>query len=488
MLIKVIYCVFCLRLSASIELSNYSFPKDFVFGVASSSYQIEGATYEDGKGENIWDYNLHRKPEIVFDGTNGDVACDSYHKWEEDISLIKNLGANFYRFSIAWPRILPSCNVGAKINKKGIEHYDKFINGLLSKGITPMVTMYHWDLPQCLEEMGGWMNASIVDDFLIYANILFEAYGDRVKHWITFNEPFQVCEYGYSGTEMAPFRNLTGVGGYNCSHHLLLAHGRTYRHYEKKFKPIQKGKVGFAVNSGWFEPKEDTEEDRRSSERVMQFSYGWYMHPVVLGNYPSVMIDRVDAISAEENYPVSRLPKFTKEEIDMLRGSFDFLGVNHYSTAQTKFSDNFHRPSFGYDCGVAPYTNPDWATSTTLPGLQMVPWGFRRLMKWIKDQYNNPPMYVTENGWATGAGLEDNERVRYITQYLSELLKAIHEDGCNVIGYAYWTILDNFEWLSGFSTKFGLVQVDFQASNRTRTPRKSYEVYKKIISSRKVIV
>ncbi|KAK9885203.1 hypothetical protein WA026_010708 [Henosepilachna vigintioctopunctata] len=470
----------------STELSSYNFPENFVFGVATAAYQIEGAFNEDGKTDSIWDYNLHKKPDWVIDQGNGDVACDSYHKWEEDIQLIANLGVDFYRFSIAWTRIFPSGYAGSKINDAGVIYYNKLIDGLLAKGITPMVTIYHWDLPQNLQRNGGWMNETIVDNYVFYARTLFELYGDRVKHWITFNEPFQICESGYSETDLAPFLNDSGVGGYICAHNLLISHGRAYREYERTFKQNQGGKVAITAHSFWFEPQGESDSDRAAAERAMQFWYGWFMHPVIKGNYPPIMIERIDEISQKEGFQKSRLPKFTEGQIEMIRGSFDFIGVNHYTTALASISNNFNEPSFYFDGGVNRTEDSNWVKSSTSTWLNKVPWGLRKLLNWIKQEYNNPPVLITENGWSSSTGLEDSRRVSYLNEYLSELLKAIHEDECNVIGYTHWSLLDNFEWLKGYTARFGLVEVDFNNPDRTRTPRKSYGVYQKIISSRKI--
>ncbi|KAK9883672.1 hypothetical protein WA026_001841 [Henosepilachna vigintioctopunctata] len=479
-----------LILTVHSELSSYSFPEDFAFGVSSSAYQIEGAAFEDGKGISIWDFSLHNNPDLVSDRSNGDVACDSYHKWKEDIQLLKNLGVNVYRFSISWPRIIPSGYKGSTINQKGVDFYSTFIDELLAENILPLVTIYHWDLPQNLQDKGGWLNETIIDDYLYFAETVIQLFGDRVKHWITFNEPFYICEYGYSEGSLAPFLNESGVGVYKCSHNLLIAHGRIYREYEKKYKTTQKGIMGIAINSGWFEPKEDNDSDREAAEQILLFSLGMHLHPVITGNYPAIMIERIDSISKAEGYTQSRLPKFTEKEKEMLRGSFDFIGLNHYSTALATFvdADFYNQPSFSYDSGVSATPNPSWESSIAQPGMQMVPEGLRKLLVWIKDRYQNPPVLITENGWATGEGLNDESRIRCINGYLSAVLKAIHEDGCRVIGYSHWSLLDNFEWLGGYRIRMGLVEVDFNNTERTRTPKKSYEVYKKIIDSRKLDV
>lgn len=221
-------------------LNSNSFPEDFLFGVATAAYQIEGAWNEDGKGENIWDTLTHDHPEYIQDNSTGDIACDSYHKVEEDIALIKNLGVDFYRFSLSWSRILPK-GYSYKVNKAGIAYYNKLIDGLIENGIEPMVTLYHWDLPKDFQDLGGWPNELIADYFEDYAKVAFDYFGDRVKYWITFNEPYNVCYQGYGDTKKAPALNMTGFADYLCTHTVLKAHARVYHLYNDTYKPTQKG-------------------------------------------------------------------------------------------------------------------------------------------------------------------------------------------------------------------------------------------------------
>ncbi|KAK9886206.1 hypothetical protein WA026_015724 [Henosepilachna vigintioctopunctata] len=342
------------------ELSQYSFPDNFQFGVSSSAYQIEGAWNEGGKGVSIWDHSLHSNPDYVLNKSNGDIACDSYHKWKEDIAMLKNLGVQFYRFSISWTRIIPLGYSGSKVNEEGVKYYNDLIDALLAEGIQPFVTIYHWDLPQTLENKGGWLNESIVEDFVYYAKTLFELYGDRVKRWITINEYLQICEYGYSSATLAPFLNLAGVGVYQCSHHALLAHGRVYRLYQNQFKASQKGEVGSVIQAFWCEPKTSSMDDQLAAEHYMQFNFGIYAHPIVYGNYPPIMMERIEALSDKQGFNKSRLPRFTEQQIEMIKGSFDFLGVNHYTTILCSFNDNLPQPSLDSDCGVEISQNSTW--------------------------------------------------------------------------------------------------------------------------------
>ncbi|KAL3286567.1 hypothetical protein HHI36_001068 [Cryptolaemus montrouzieri] len=489
---KMIFHLLIYNLILQIALSepnNYSFPENFIFGVATASYQIEGGWNEGGRTESTWDYQLHKNPDLIVDKSNGDVACDSYHKWKEDVQLIKNLGVNFYRFSISWSRILPQGFKGSEINQEGVTYYNDLIDELVSKGIEPYVTIFHWDTPQALESQGGWLNESIIDDYTYYARVLFTLYGDRVKTWITFNEFHQICEEGYGLAKKAPFENLTGVADYQCGHQALLAHSRAYRIYEQEFKPIQGGNVGVVIDSVYGAPKTDSELDKNAAELQMQFDFGWFFNPIVYGNYPQVMIDRIDELSKREGYNTSRLPKFSDNEIETMKGSFDFLGLNHYTTNLCTLigSNNFPNPSHARDCSVETSADPSWKPSAA-SWLWYVPWGMRDVLVWIKEHYNNPPVLITENGWATrGKRLNDTDRIEYIQNYLSEVLKAIYEDNCNVLGYTAWSLMDNFEWTRGYTEKFGLVHVDFNDPNRTRTPRQSYSFYQEIVRTRRLV-
>ncbi|KAK9886227.1 hypothetical protein WA026_015746 [Henosepilachna vigintioctopunctata] len=471
------------------DVSQRVFPEGFKFGVATAAYQIEGAWNEDGKSENIWDHATHENPEWIDGKTNADVTCDSYHKFKEDVKLMKDLGVNFYRFSISWTRVLPDAVEGSKLNEKGVAYYNNLIDELIANGIEPYVTIFHWDTPQSLETHGGWLNDTIIDNYVYYARQLFISYGDRVKKWITFNEPQQICEQGYETAQKAPFLKLHGVGDYQCFHNVVRAHGKIYRIYDKEFRPVQGGEIGITADAVYAFPKTNSVSDQMAAEQFIEFYYGWFIHPIMIGNYPPIVIERVDELSKQEGRVTSRLPKFTEEEIDMIKGSSDFLGLNHYTTILATFGDpdSFPNPSHDRDCGVLTSRDPSWKPSAA-PWLYEVPTGFYHLLLWIKEHYNNPRVIITETGWAgSGEELDDPDRVQYIRNYLSELLKAIYDDGCNVIGYTIWSLMDNFEWTYGYTNKFGLTYIDFEDPNRTRIPRTSYKVYQKIISTRRLI-
>ncbi|XP_023717252.2 myrosinase 1-like [Cryptotermes secundus] len=466
---------------------NFTFPVGFLFGTASSSYQIEGAWNEDGKGVNIWDELVHKHPEYVVDRSSGDVACDSYHRYRQDAQLLKNLGVHFYRFSISWSRILPTGHVNV-VNQAGIQYYNNLINELLANGIKPLVTIYHWDLPQPLQDLGGWANPVMADYFEDYAYLLFSNFGDRVKAWITFNEPDSFTG-GYGTSGYAPTFHAPGIGEYLATRTVLLSHARVYHLYQAYFQKLQRGKLGITLNIHWCEPLTNSTEDIKACERYQQFKLGLFAHPIFSyeGDYPEIVKLRVGQKSKEEGFRNSRLPPFSLKEIDYIKGTWDFFGLNHYTTVYGTSGEEGPIPSISRDAGVITSQDPAWY-STGSPWLKVVPWGFRKQLKWIAQEYNNPPVLITESGYSDlpNEGLNDVGRVYYYTSYMTEMLKAIYEDGCNVIGFCAWSFLDNFEWNSGYTEKFGLYSVDFSDPSRPRVPKKSAHVYSEIIRSRQI--
>lgn len=261
-----------LLIIVGVSYGDNKFPKDFQFGVATGAVQHEGGWNDDGKGESIWDIAAHNNLKKILENANADVASDGYHKYKEDVALLKFLGVDFYRFSISWPRILPN-GKSDSINQLGINYYKNLINELVTNGIEPQVTMYFWDLPQPLQDEGGWRNEAMIDYFVDYAKILFTHFGDQVKNWITFNEVLSICVHGYETGILAPFLNDTGIGGYECTRIVLLAHAKTHALYSKEFRKEQKGEIGIALDSPWFEPKDpDTEEDRKATDIALEMT------------------------------------------------------------------------------------------------------------------------------------------------------------------------------------------------------------------------
>jgi beta-glucosidase/6-phospho-beta-glucosidase/beta-galactosidase len=327
------------------------FPSGFVWGAATSSYQIEGATNEGGRGRSIWDAFCEETNKIA-DSSNGDVACDHYHRMEEDVQLLKSLGIRAYRFSISWPRIFPTGT--GDINPEGIAFYNRLIDELLKYDIEPWVTLYHWDLPQSLQdEYGGWLGPKIVEDFSYYASACFTAFGDRVKNWIALNESWTVAVQGYEDGSKAPgIIDNPPVDVYLVGHHLLLAHARAYQIYKKDFAPTQNGKVGIANCGDWRYPLDPSSKaDHDAAERSMVFQYAWLTDPLVFGDYPKDMRDRLG----------ERLPLFTADEQNELKGTLDFMGLNHYSTLYVSARKE-KIPFGGYwtDMDVEFSSDPSW--------------------------------------------------------------------------------------------------------------------------------
>ncbi|CAN7021056.1 unnamed protein product, partial [Brassica oleracea var. botrytis] len=486
--------------SSTPKLRRSDFPEDFIFGSATSAYQVEGGAHEDGRGPSIWDTFSEKYPEKIKDGSNGSVADNSYHLYKEDVALLHQIGFNAYRFSISWSRILPRGNLKGGINQAGIDYYNNLINELLSKGIKPFATMFHWDTPQGLEDAyGGFRGSEIVNDFRDYADICFKNFGDRVKHWMTLNEPLTVVQQGYVAGVMAPGRcskftnpNCTAGDGatepYIVGHNLILAHGAAVEVYRKKYKASKKtrfysGQVGIALNAGWNLPYTESAEDRLAAARAMAFTFDYFMEPLVTGKYPIDMVNNVKG---------GRLPTFTAQQSKMLKGSYDFIGINYYSSTYAKdvpcsteqvtmFSDPCASVT-GEREGVpiGPKAASDW--------LLIYPKGIRDLVLYAKYKFKDPVMYITENGindYDDGTKsrediLNDTFRIKYHKDHLQQLHKAIMEDGCDVKGYYAWSLLDNFEWEHGYNTRFGLYYVDYD-NNLERYPKDSVNWFKRFL-------
>jgi beta-galactosidase len=473
-------------------MSLLSFPEGFIWGTATASYQIEGAAAEDGRSPSIWDVFSKTSRHMKVKAT-GDVACDHYHRFRSDVQLIKKLGTKFYRFSIAWPRILPFGASGGP-NAKGIAFYSALIDELLANGITPVATLYHWDLPVSVDSAtnGGWIgNGSVADEFAAYARVCFEQFGDRVKWWITLNEPFCSAVLGYAVGEHAPgMTNAPGVSPYLAAHNLLRAHAKAVRVYREEFGVQQGGKIGITLNCNWGEPADKSESVARAARRFIDFQLGWFADPIYKGDYPASMRESVG----------QRLPVFSDEEKAELLGSSDFFGLNHYSThsilvrthpagaaeeEKEAAAGNRSGPSFDSDMGVRQQDDPSW--DRTDMGWAVVPWGFRKLLAYIQREYRpSGGIIVTENGLAAheptlDAALADRTRVPFYEGYVSEMRKAMVEDGADVRGYFLWSLMDNFEWSFGYEKRFGLYFVDYTTQERTSKPAAAW--YAKVVAA-----
>lgn len=463
------------------SVERASFPEGFVFGTATAAYQFEGAAREGGKGPSIWDTFTHQ-PGKIRGNTTGDVAVDQYHRFAEDIWLLKDLNMDAYRFSIAWPRIFPK-GVG-EVNWEGVKYYDALINKLLELNIVPYITLYHYDMPQALEDsMGGWLSPDIVEPFTRFARFCFERWGSRVKHWITFNEIHCFAGEGYIKGRFAPGRcsdrklcvaGNSSIEPYLVSHHALLAHARTVHLYRKEFQAAQKGVIGITVDSPWYVPlDENSVSDQKASQDSLEGFLGMFLDPIFFGDYPASVRTSVG----------SDLPTFTKEEVVLIKGSQDFVGINHYSSMYATFNDsNGKIINTAYKDGV-PIGDP-----TASYWLFVTPFGMRKLLGWVRERYNNPIVYITENGFSEtntddstllADQLKDPERIQYFHDYMQNVLLAIR-DGCNIRGYFAWSLLDNFDWTSGFTVRFGLYYVDYK-NGLARYPKSSMHWFQQIL-------
>ncbi|XP_076298364.1 myrosinase 1-like isoform X2 [Lasioglossum baleicum] len=460
------------------------FPENFLLGAATAAYQIEGAWNVSDKAESTWDRFCHLKDGRVVNNDTGDVAADSYHKYKEDVALLKQLGFDSYRFSVSWVRILPT-GFSNKVSHEGVKYYNDLIDELLANGIEPLITIYHWDHPQVLEDAGGWLNSEMVDWFGDYARVVYREFGSKVKRFIPINEPSGFCKLSYSSGLHAPGKKLHGFGEYLCVHNMLKAHARAYRIYQKEFKLEQNGEVGFQVNLFGFLPK--TPGDNTSVDTAYTFNVGWTLNPIYgkEGDYPNVMKSTVAAKSKQQGYERSRLPEFDPHWIEYIKGASDFLGLNHYTTRLVEPGENKLVPSHENDEGLIYSSDPSWKTAAST-WLKVVPEGFRSVLRELSSKYGNPPIYVVENGFSDFGTVNDTDRIDYYRAYLREMLLAIHVDGINIRGYYLWSLLDNFEWERGYSERFGIILVDFNDPKRQRTLKQSARWWQDLLADRKL--
>ncbi|HOT97041.1 MAG TPA: GH1 family beta-glucosidase [bacterium] len=447
------------------------FPEGFTWGAATSSYQIEGGWLEGGRGLSIWDAFTHT-PGRIDGGATGDIACDHFHRWREDVGLMAQLGIKAYRFSIAWPRIQPAGRGPA--NEAGIRFYSELIDALLDHGIEPWVTLYHWDLPLALQlELDGWLNPVLADLFREYAGLCFDRFGDRVKHWITLNEPWVAAVLGYGQGLFAPGRR-SDAEPYLAAHHMLRAHGLAAELYHSRYAH-QQGRIGLAPNCDWREPLTPSPEDREAAQRAIEFILGWFGDPLYFGAYPESMQARLQ----------DRLPNLSAGDRALLKGSSDFFGINHYTTHQTAAAAGAPGASAAWspeqDMEAAFTFDPDW--ERTGMGWAIVPVGLNRLLHWIDQRYGRPEIVITENGCAIeeqliDGAVKDSARIAYFQSYLAECHRAIAA-GVRLTGYFAWSLMDNLEWTSGYGKRFGLHYVDF--ASRERIPKASAAWFRRVV-------
>ncbi|HSS69771.1 MAG TPA: GH1 family beta-glucosidase [Casimicrobiaceae bacterium] len=438
------------------------FPSEFLWGCATSAYQIEGSPLADGAGPSIWQRFCHT-PGLVRDGDTGDVACDHYRRSLEDVALMRRLGLTAYRFSIAWSRVLPQGRGG--VNTPGLDFYDRIVDALLANGIEPMVTLYHWDLPAALDDLGGWLNPDIPKWFAEYAAIAFRRLDDRVKLWATLNEPWCVADGGYLHGGLAPgHRNRFEAP--IVTHRLLCAHGAAVQAYRSEGRH----RIGIVVNLEPKYPASDNAEDRAATERADAYMNRQYLEPLFHGRYPDEMSDIFG----------DAWPRWPQEELDAIRQPIDFLGVNYYTRSVVRADAS------AWLLRAAPLRQKQATYTET--GWEVFARGLIDTLVRVKERYGNPPLYVTENGAAffdpptvDGDRLADPLRVDYLQRHVAAVHAAI-ASGVDVRGYFAWSLLDNFEWSLGYSKRFGIVHVDF--ATQKRTLKDSAHLYASIIGSR----
>lgn len=442
-------------------MARLDFPRDFVWGTATASYQIEGAVREDGRGPSIWDTFSHT-PGKVKNGDTGDIACDSYHRYEEDIALLKGLGVNAYRLSIAWPRILPQ-GTGA-VNQAGLDYYARVIDALLAAGIEPCVTLYHWDLPQALQDQGGWANRATIEAFARYAEIVFLAFNGKVKQWITFNETWCVSFLSnYLGAHAPGNKDLQLA--ITVAHHCMVAHGETVKLFRKL--GIQ-GQIGTTHNLYWFEPYTQAPEDQAAAQRMRGWNNEWFMDPTFKGEYPAFLVEWFRAKGA--------VVPIQPGDMETIAQPIDFIGVNYYSGGYGRYK----KDAGDFDCEEVQV-----GFDKTFIGWNVYPDGLYNVLKWVHDTYGDTPIYITENGACCDDVLEadgqvhDEHRVDYFRKHFVQCHRSI-ASGVPLRGYFAWSLLDNFEWAEGYSKRFGIVYTDY--GTLKRYPKDSYAFIKSVIA------
>ncbi|MCU1638456.1 MAG: beta-glucosidase [Microbacteriaceae bacterium] len=468
------------------DVESRDFPADFLFGVATAAYQIEGAAHEEGRTDSIWDA-FARVPGAVVRGQSGEVACDHYNRYKGDVSLMADLGLQTYRFSTSWSRVRPD---GGRVNKKGLAFYSKLVDELLEKNIKPWLTLYHWDLPQALEDKGGWTNRDTAYLFTEYAATVHDVLGDRVEAWTTLNEPWCSSFVGYVSGEHAPGIQKPAAG-LAAAHHLLLAHGLTTQELRSRDDALE---LGITLNLTVADPVDATDErDMDAARRIDGQFNRFFLDPIFRGSYPEDVLQDVSAFGLERH--------IRSGDLEIISAPVDVLGVNYYhgdavsgtparrAITTAAPSERPKRSPFPAAEGVhmhrrgLPVTAMDW---------EVQPEGLTRLLRRINDEYTasaGVSLYVTENGAAYNdvvaedGTVHDADRIEFLRAHLDAILDAI-DDGIDVKGYFYWSLMDNFEWAWGYDKRFGLVRVDYVSQERTL--KDSALEYRRIIEERAV--
>jgi beta-glucosidase len=439
-------------------MTVYSFPAKFLWGAATAAYQIEGAWNEDGKGESIWDRFSHTQGKIE-DGSSGDVACNHYHRYAEDIQLMQQLGLQAYRFSVSWSRVLPAGR--GQINPAGLDFYDRLVDSLLAANIEPFLTLHHWDLPLAIQEQGGWTKRTACHAFADYAALIVKHLGDRVKYWTTFNEPSVIMFDGHLNGSHAPGIQDENVA-YQVGHHLLVAHGLAVQAMRTINPDL---KIGLVLSLWPADPASQDPADIAAAEQAWQSGETLFLDPVFKGHYPPLVYD----IAGEA------MPEIQDGDLALIAQRLDYLGVNYYSR---------------HLVNAVGTIDPVPGSQYTEMGWEVCPPALRRLLNKLNEDYHLPPVYITENGAAfhdvveQDGEIRDEQRLDYLRQHFIQAALAI-QDGVDLRGYFVWSLLDNFEWSYGYTKRFGIVRVDYETQKRT--VKESGKWYQQVISSNRVI-
>ncbi|QAY59828.1 beta-glucosidase [Microbacterium protaetiae] len=470
--------------------SNRPFPPDFLFGAATAAFQIEGATHEDGRRDSIWDA-FCREPGAVFGGDNGDVACDHYHRYRDDVALMKRLGLQTYRFSVSWARVRPD---GGARNAKGIDFYKRLVDELRAADILPWLTLYHWDLPQALQERGGWTVRETAERFTEYALDVHDALGDRVNVWTTLNEPWCASFLSYTGGEHAP-GHTSIEEGLLASHHLLLAHGSTVQALRARDASLD---LGITLNHTVADPADPGNPgDVDAARRVDGQFNRWFLDPIHRASYPADIVEDIRAVDAAA--VASFEAAILDGDLATIAQPIDTQGVNYYHGDLVSGTAPEHPPVSGGPATTRPGRSPypshagihavERGLPRTSQNWEVQPEGLTRLLRRLSDEYTRAKgvrLVVTENGAAfddvvAADGVHDQERVAYVQAHLGAVLDAV-DAGVDVGGYFYWSLMDNFEWAWGYDKRFGIVRVDYDTQERT--PKDSALEYARIIAGR----
>jgi beta-glucosidase len=450
-------------------MASLSFPEGFLWGAATSSQQIEGARHADGRRDSIWD-RFAERPGAIEDGSTPDIACDHYHRWREDLALMRWLGLGAYRFSIAWPRVLPA-GTGA-VNPAGLDFYDALVDGLLEAGIEPFPTLYHWDLPQGLQDRGGWSERDICAAFVDYADVVTRRLGDRVRRWVTHNEPWCIATLGHEEGHHAP-GHRDPAEALRVAHHLLLSHGQATAAIRDN---VPGAEVGIVLIHSPAHAASQSEGDRDAARWFDGFFNRWYLDPVFRGAYPAdAVADRV----ARGHLPGPELPFVAAGDLAAIAAPLDFLGFNYYSRVVMEQGPD------GLPRAVTVAPEPE----QTAMGWEVYPAGLGEGLLRVHRDYGPRRLYVTENGAAFAdpapqdGRIADPRRAAYLREHLAAVHHAIAE-GAPVAGYFAWSLLDNFEWGHGFARRFGLFGVDY--ATQRRTPKDSAFLYRDLAAANAV--